>query len=152
MAAPSHTVDGQAHWFEVGQLTSDPGLVRTDFGIPVDCAGAEPGVYCNGSVSVEHNFQLLDLFEHVIGTATWDPSSGIWGIKDVHGDFAGSMFCYNYGTDHIPLWYLTIVTNLWGGAPGQFQPYPLPSLGPLMLFQSITTVIGPAVGYLRQTS
>ena len=150
MAAPSYAVDGSPSWFIQGQMTSDPGLERTDFGIPVNCAGPEPGVYCAQSVGIESNFVLQDLLGNQVGTADYLAVSQLWPIADNDGHFAGSMMCYNYGDSEEPIWALTVVTNLWTGTSGQFKPYPLNSVGPAMFFQSITTVIGPPVGRLVQ--
>jgi hypothetical protein len=150
MAPPSGVVDGEARWFSEGQMTTDPGLERTDFGIPANCAGAEPGVYCDQGSGLNYNFWLTDLLDNIIGTATYIPASQLWGITNNDGDFAGNMMCYNYGTVDEPLWGLTVVSNLWGGFPGQFKPYPFDSVGPVIGFQSITTTIGPTVGFLVQ--
>lgn len=151
MAAPSGIIDGEARWFQTGQLTSDPGLERTDFGIPVNCAGAEPGVYCAQNIGFDFNFTLRDLLMVQIGTATWSSVNSSWRIEDNDGAFAGTMMCYNYGDDDDPIWALTVVTNLWTGEPGQFKPYPFGSLGPTIGFQSITTTIGPTVGFLVES-
>lgn len=146
MAPPSGVVDGNPRWFEIGQMTTDPGLERTDFGIPVNCAGAEPGVYCNQGTGVETNWVLLDLLGNQIGTANWLAVSQLWPISDNDGNPAGVMECYNYGTVDDPNWDLSIVTNLFTSEPGQFSPYYGAYIPPPILFQSILTSDGPAVG------
>jgi hypothetical protein len=47
VAPPSQVVDGELRWFQKGQSVSDPGLVRTAFGIPVNCTSGF--VLCSGS-------------------------------------------------------------------------------------------------------
>ncbi len=151
MAPPSGIVDGEARWFQNGQLTTDPGLERTDFGIPVNCAAAEPGVYCAQAVGLDFNFTLRALDMTVIGTAMWQPESQNWRIEDNDGNQAGHMECYNYNTVLEPIWALTILTILWEGVIAQYKPYPLNSLGPTIGVQSITTTIGPTVGFLVES-
>lgn len=150
MAPPSGVVDGNPRWFEIGQMTSDPGIERTDFGIPVNCAGAMPGVYCAQGTGLDYNFRLYSLTGVLLGDALWNPVNGQWSVQDLLGEFRGYALCYNYGTVDAPEWYISVITDLWTGTAGQFKPYPLTSLGPIMLFQSITTEIGPAVGSLQQ--
>lgn len=150
VAPASGVLDGIPSQFYLGQSVSDPGIERTDFGIPVNCAGPEPGVYCAQSIGFDFFFDLQDLLGTVIGHAIWSSVNSQWSIVDLLGDFRGYMLCYNYGTLDSPLWALSAITNLWTGSPGQFKPYPLDSLGPVMLFQSIATTIGPAVGKLVQ--
>jgi hypothetical protein len=148
MAAPSGVIDGSLSQFYLGQSTADPGLERTDFGIPANCAGAEPGVYCNQAIGVDQNFQLRDLLGNVIGTMTFNPVNSQWTVYDLTPAYAGYGLCYNLGTSEDPEWVLSVVTNLWTGAPGQFVPYPPFDVPPVILYQSITSTVGPAVGSL----
>lgn len=152
MAAPSGVLDGNPRWFEIGQMTTDPGLDRTAFGIPVNCAGAEPGVYCAGGAGMPSDWRLLDLLGNIVGYASYYPPSNLWPITDLAHNPNGVMECYNYNTVEDPIWALSVVTNLWTGEPGQFKPYPLNATGDNILFQSITTTIGPAVGRIIRTA
>jgi hypothetical protein len=146
MAAPSGVLDGDPRWFEIGQMTTDPGLERTDFGIPANCAGAQPGYYCNQSSGVPTNWVLRDLLGNKIGNANWYVPSQLWPITDNDGNAAGVMECYNFGTSDDPNWDLSIVTNLFTGTPGQFWPERGDYVPPPLLFQSILSDEGPAVG------
>ncbi len=149
MAPASGVLDGTPAQFYLGQSVSEPGIDRTDFGIPVNCAGPEPGVYCNQGDGVESNWQLRSNFGVIIGFANFNIGGHAWGVIDLLGNFAGNMFCYNYNTPEDPIWDLTIITNLFTGEPGQFKPYDIRS-ATLINFQAITSTIGPQVGYITK--
>jgi hypothetical protein len=148
MAPPSGVLDGSPSLFFGGQSISDPGIERTDFGIPVNCAGAEPGVYCNQAIGIDQNFQLKDLEGVLVGYMNWNAINSQWSVYDLTHSFAGYGLCYNIGTPDDPVWVLSVITNLWTGIPGQFVPYPPFDVPPIILYQSITTDVGPAVGSL----
>jgi hypothetical protein len=148
MAPPSGVLDGEARWFENGQLTTDAGLARTPFGIPVNCAGAPFGFYCVGLVSQDYNFYLRLPSGKIIGLLTWSPGGSDWRITDEDGAFAGHAMCMVFHEVGLDVYNISLVTNLITGTSGQFvarapdsQDVPVP-LAP------ITDPSGPAVAYL----
>lgn len=119
MAAPSHIVDGQAHWFEVGQLKSDPGIDRTPFGVPVNCAGGPIDLRpCYGTAARDTIWGLKS-GGAIVGDLRWTNSAG-WGVTDLHGMFAGNASCVAYDVDGKTYYSFSVVTNLLEGFPGQY--------------------------------
>lgn len=52
MAATTFDIDGELRQFELGQSIHDPGLERTEFGVPVNCA--VPFATCMGDSTLWH--------------------------------------------------------------------------------------------------
>jgi hypothetical protein len=150
MAYPSGVLDGAAQQFYLGQSVLDPGIERTDFGVPANCAGLAPGVYCNQSIGVDQSFQLHDPLGNVIGYMNWNSPGTTWTVYDLTHTYRGYGLCYNLGTVDDPDWVLSIITNLWEGEPFQYVPYPPFDVPPVILYQRITSTTGPAVGSITQ--
>ena len=119
MAAPSGIVDGEARWFQAGQLTSDPGLERTTFGIPVNCAGGPIDERpCYGTAARDSVWGLMS-GGHIVGDLRWSNSAG-WSVTDLHGLPAGHAECVPYAVGDEIFYSFQVVTNLLDGSPGQY--------------------------------
>jgi hypothetical protein len=120
MASPSFVVDGEERWFENGQLTTDPGIARTPFGIPVNCAGPPFGFYCLGLIAQDFNFYLRLPNGKILGILRWiSPTSG-WAVEDEDGAFAGHAECIAFTEVGGTVYNMSIVTNLITGIPAQY--------------------------------
>jgi hypothetical protein len=120
MASPSGIVDGEARWFENGQLTTDPGIARTTYGIPVDCAGPPFGFYCLGLVGQDFNFYLRLPDGKIIGFLRWQSVSSSWAVEDPDGGFAGHAECIAFSEVGGTFYNMSVVTNLVDGTPRQY--------------------------------
>lgn len=100
MAPPSGIIDGQARQFYLGQSTADPGIERTAFGIPINCAGYS-GFACSGALPSHYTWQIEQPLGNVIGTCAYSsPGIGIF-TPSIPGAFDGALYC----SEGVPVGY-----------------------------------------------
>jgi hypothetical protein len=123
LASTTNIADGEARWYEVGQMTTDPGLLRTPFGIPVNCAGPPVGAYCLLTVAQDYNFLLRRPSGALLGRVVFEPGTSGWGVFDLDGNFAGNMTCVVYPATPSDFFNIQLVTNLITGSPGVYYAF-----------------------------